>query len=365
MTILNLLWGFVTGGVSNCFLIYDRLGSVNPNLKVVSVCILRPASTGDLQPLYDQNIKTIFIKSYFDLSWTLKLKRIIQEEQVDCLFSHAHNGPMMLYLARLLHVIRLPLITTIHGYYPTPRKDVEFVWMRYLRQDWVKKIIFVDQITPTIIQSKGVQKEKMAVVHNGIDKNVPCIDDDDHPLLMNPGISIVSASRLVDLKGLNYLIEALGLLNQRGYGFHYYCIGDGPEYQSLRNLVSSLRIDDKVSFVGYQRNVASWLENCDIYVLPSLFEAHSLAILEAMRAKKAIVATDVGGNPESIRNEIDGLLVPSKDPIALADALQKMIESEELRIKLGTNAYERFLNGFTIDTMMKNLASEILKTDLN
>jgi len=363
MTILNLLWGFVTGGVSNCFLIYDRLGEANPDLKVVSVCVLRPASTGDITPLLNQNIKLIYINSYFDLSWIKQLRKIICEEKVDCLFSHAHNGPMMLYLTRLLHCIRLPLITTIHGYYPTPRKDVEFVWMRYLKQDWVKKIIFVDNVTPTIVQSKGVPSEKMVVVHNGIDAEYK--EEEKAPFVNDGCTSIITASRLVELKGLNYLIEALGLLSRKGLNFHYYCIGDGEEELSLKRLVASLKIEDKVTFVGYQRNVAQWLSQCDIYALPSLCEAHSLAILEAMRAKKAIVATNVGGNPESIRNEIDGLLVSAKDSEALANALQRVIVSKELRQRLGTNAYDRFMKEFTIDTMMRNLANEILNTDLN
>ena len=93
-------------------------------------------------------------------------------------------------------------------------------------------------------------------------------------------------------------------------------------------------------------------------------EFHSIAILEAMRAQKAIVATNVGGNPESLRDEKDALLVPSMDIEALANALTRLITNPELRNSLSKNAYEQFRKRFTIDVMMKNLTHEILTTRL-
>ena len=104
------------------------------------------------------------------------------------------------------------------------------------------------------------------------------------------------------------------------------------------------------------------MESCDVFALPSLEEFHSIAILEAMRAKKAIVATNIGGNPESLRDEQDALMVPSKDPEALAGALIRLLTSQELRTKLSNSAYERFKKHFTIDVMMRNLAREITAT---
>ena len=103
-----------------------------------------------------------------------------------------------------------------------------------------------------------------------------------------------------------------------------------------------------------------WLAICDVFALPSLEEYHSIAILEAMRARKAIVATNIGGNPESLRDERDALMVPSMDAEALANALERVLTQPALRENLAESAHTRFLENFTIDVMKKNLAREIL-----
>ncbi len=107
--------------------------------------------------------------------------------------------------------------------------------------------------------------------------------------------------------------------------------------------------------MGYQNNIPEWLATWDIFVLPSLFEYHSIALLEAMRAGKAIIATTVGGNEESVTNHVEALTIPSKDSIALSEALIKLIENPQLRKKIGENARKRFLIEFTENTMKKNL----------
>ena len=132
-------------------------------------------------------------------------------------------------------------------------------------------------------------------------------------------------------------------------------IGEGPELENLKNRTIELQLDSYVSFIGYQHNIPQWLAACDIFVLPSLNECHSIAILEAMRAGKAIIATEVGGNGESIENNLSGLLVPAKNCNVLADVLYKLISDEKLRKTLGENARKRFLHLFTEEVMQQNL----------
>ena len=132
-------------------------------------------------------------------------------------------------------------------------------------------------------------------------------------------------------------------------------IGERPELRPLKTKAKTLGIDDVIDFPGYQSNIASWLAHADIFLMPSLSEAHSIGLLEAMRAGKAIVATHVGGNPESIRNGIDGILVPAQNAEALAEGIKKLLESKELRSSLGQSARQRFLDNFTEDQMKANL----------
>ena len=100
-----------------------------------------------------------------------------------------------------------------------------------------------------------------------------------------------------------------------------------------------------------------WLNSADIFAITSFQENHSIALLEAMRAGKAIVATTVGGNGESITDGIDGLLVPPADSVALADALRKLLSDRSLRERLGQNARNRFEKEFTETAMMMGLVN--------
>lgn len=128
----------------------------------------------------------------------------------------------------------------------------------------------------------------------------------------------------------------------------------------MRNLARELGVEELICFEGYQDNVPAWLKAWDIFCLPSLQENHSIALLEAMRAGKAIVCTSVGGNPETVEDGKEALVVPARNSEAIADALVKLIESESLRKKMGHDARERFLRNFTEDIMKKKLC-EVLK----
>ena len=169
-------------------------------------------------------------------------------------------------------------------------------------------------------------------------------------------ISIGLASRLDSVKGIEYLLQAIPLVKAKTKNpFKVYILGDGPLEKKLIQISQKLNINDSIVFLGYQNNIPEWLATWDIFVLPTLFEYHSIALLEAMRAGKAIIATTVGGNEESVTNHVEALTIPSKDSIALSEALIKLIENPQLRKKIGENARKRFLIEFTENTMKKNL----------
>ena len=215
--------------------------------------------------------------------------------------------------------------------------------------------ISVAEYSRQYLISKGVPAQKVVTVHNGI-KDIPT----PQPIEMQHDVvNIITASRIDKVKGLSYMMEAVELLKQRGLGFHYYMIGEGPELDGMKRICKEKHLQDVVSFEGFQSNVPEWLAATDIFALPSLYEYHSIAVLEAMRAGKAIVATTVGGNGESITNNKQGLMVPAADSKALANALERMVSDTDLRTRLSENAFNRFEHEFTEDAMKKNLVSVI------
>jgi glycosyltransferase involved in cell wall biosynthesis len=135
--------------------------------------------------------------------------------------------------------------------------------------------------------------------------------------------------------------------------------GTGRLLISLKKMVHDLKLDDKVIFKGRVPHgiLPKYYALCDMCVVPSLFESFGLVVLEAMSMKKPVVATNVGGIPEIIKNNINGLLVKPNDTDALAEAMDKVLQDQRLGIRLGTNARRDIERNFNLDRMIQQTAS--------
>lgn len=367
MIIYNLIWGFTTGaGIDKCYLQYHDIASGHENIEVYSACVNVKSFNTDLELLKNLDIKIIDINSQFDFSWLKKVEENIKEVKPDIFFTHGFNGAIMALLLRYFKGVNLPLVTTYHGLYHAPtskKKILEPIYnglSRFVYKNLSKQTICVEHMSRHFLIEKGVPENKLVTIHNGLKPiskqqkiDLKSFDIQDENLI------ILTASRITEVKGLNYLLQAIAdIKNKTKILFTYVMIGDGPDIPKLKQMAVELNILDFVSFIGYQNNIASWLESADIFALPSLHEYHSIALLEAMRCGKAIVASNVGGNGESVRDQKEGLLIPSKNVNELSIALLKLLENSTLRTKYGKAAKERFENNFTEKVMKR----KILKT---
>lgn len=358
MKVLNLIWGFTLGaGIDKCFMTYARLGEVDSQVEVKSVCINLLNLNSHLEPLQEIGAEFIDIENRKDFSWVKKLKKLIDKEQPDVIFTHGFNGAIVVMIERLIMGVKIKAVFTYHGLYNPPTFSRKFLTPLYNGLPiWIYKhiaarVISVSDDSGRQLTERGVLSEKVVTVYNGI----PSHYSEKKVQMSCDVVNLVSCSRIDAIKGLDKLLQALARLKDKGLRFHYYMIGEGPELDSLKKLCSDLQLVDSVSFPGYQTNIAEWLNAADIFTITSYQENHSIAVLEAMRAGKAIVATNVGGNGESIRDGVDGLLVPAGDTDALASALEKLLSDNALRCELGSNAKNRFEALFTEEAMMRNL----------
>lgn len=366
MKILNVIWAFSTGGIGKLFLTYADLGTCDPELEMISVCIDLQNCVYDREPLRDSNIRIIPIKNRRDFSWIKGLDKIANEVKPDMIFCHGFNGPIISKIAALkCENLRIPMVCTYHGLYnpPTfgkrPIANIINKLQAWMYKKYATSVILVAKYSGEYLIKQGVPEDKMAVIYNGIAEKIPV----GKPVqLSHSGIGIGFAGRLDAIKGLRYLIDAIPLIvKHTNLQFHIYIIGDGPEKGTLLNQVETLGVQGYISFEGYQDNIAQWLDSWDVFCLPSLQENHSIALLEAMRAGKAIVCTNVGGNPETVEHDKEAIVISPKNSAILADSLTKVICSPEFRNRLGKNAKARFENSFTEDIMKKKLC-EILKS---
>ena len=366
MRILNLMWGFNLGGIGKCFLTYAKLGETDPRLEIKTVCINLQNIQFDLSPLYEIGAETIDIRNRRDISWIWKLRKLLKSYKPDAVFTHGFNGPVLILVERLLGD-RTPLLCSYHSEYQAPtrsRKLLEPVFnrsMHLIYRTIATGVFTVCEPASRFLQTCGVPEKKLSCIHNGLPEQTPSGGSIERPGICDNKLVLGIASRLDPIKGIEDLLDAISLL--RDLPVHLLILGSGPSEEGLQKKTAELSLQDRVSFLGYQSNIPGWLKVFDIFVLPSHSENHSLGLLEAMRAGLPIVATDVGGNGESVRDRQEALLVPPREPEALAKAIRELASDPELRARLGQNARKRFLAEFTEARMCRNLADWLLRFD--
>ena len=144
--------------------------------------------------------------------------------------------------------------------------------------------------------------------------------------------------RLSSEKGLEFLLQAFSQAIAKGMQAHLMLVGKGPELSNLRALTQRLGLEQFVSFCGHQESLAGYYEALDILILPSISEGLPNVVLEAMVFEKPVIATRVGSVPDVITHQVDGLLVPAGDAVALAQALYELSQSAEKRSQIGSLA---------------------------
>ncbi|MCD6565654.1 MAG: glycosyltransferase family 4 protein [Bacteroidales bacterium] len=317
--------------------------------------------------------KKIIIKSRLDLSWLKRVAGEIDCIRPDLLMTHGSNGHIAAMLTGILTRHPARKVCSYHGQYHAPsrgRKPLEKLF-DFLTQYFVRNVAFstvsVSEYSKNYLVSKGIDSQKIRVIHNGISQ-YPNVSSkrarerlraewkvDEQEILL--GV----VSRLDPIKGISYLIEAFTCLTERTERLKLAVIGTGNLFDSLKEEINRKGLTDRVIFTGFRSDVDDCLAALDVFILPSLAENHSIALLEAMRAQKPIIATDVGGNTESVRHEREAIVIPPADSHALCMAIERLVNDRQLMRRLSKAAHERFQQKFTTEQMVKKTADWMIE----
>jgi glycosyltransferase involved in cell wall biosynthesis len=239
-------------------------------------------------------------------------------------------------------------------------------YLFYLRlEDFLSQ--FADWIIPNSYSGKdylikrGHNPERIKVIYNGInsqrlqpDAAKAAMIRKNMALPENGTVIGISAS-LIPLKDHETFLKAAQIVHDAAPQARFAILGDGPLKSSLTELAGSLGISPYVTFFGNQVEVSDYLTAFDILCLSSAQpEGCSNAILEAMVLGKPVVATDTGGNKELVEHNQTGLLVPIKDPRAMADAIISLIMKPELAAQMGQRGKESVKTRFSLEVMVDN-----------
>lgn len=222
-----------------------------------------------------------------------------------------------------------------------------FLQLRALSRGVDRYIAVSNDIAGELVERFRWPAAKVEVVHNAVD--IERFDVEAPPGLRDRLIGgngrplVLTLGRLDEQKGYPVLLEAATLLPDVVFAL----AGEGPERSSLQALAGRLGVAERVRFLGHRTDIPQLLAASDVFALPSLYEGTSLAVLEAMAARRAVVSSAIGGTEELIDDGVSGLLVPPGDAPALADALGRLLEDPGLRESLAARARKRVETSFT------------------
>ena len=178
---------------------------------------------------------------------------------------------------------------------------------------------------------------------------------------------VVVLSRLTRTKGLEHFLEAAAIVAARVPTARFLIVGDvapvdGDAYkQELERYVFRLGVGQRVVFTGFRLDVSEVLAEASVSVLPSLSEGLSNVLLESMAAGVPVVATRVGGNPEAVEEDVTGLLVPPRDPAALAEAICRLLDNHGLASRFVQAGRQRVVERFSLERMVQETERLYLK----
>lgn len=307
------------------------------------------------------------------LPFTRRLRRLIRDERISLV--HVNDPRAAVMAVPAARLARRPVVAHLRGEWPFSKKA------RFLFEKAADRIIPVSQGAWRSLSPNG--RRKAVVVYNGIGTPNPSSDRPFLGALRDRGVCVVGCfASVVPFKGQHHLVEAIGLLNARGWRERtaFICVGDLPQgYEWYRERLAErcreLGIDN-LTFAGWQDDPFAFYPRVDLTVLPSVtyermdvdgkeievrgHEGFPRTHLEAMRFGRPIVGTSISGVPEQVADGETGILVPPGDPAALADALERLIASPELRERMGRAGRERVQRLFSTEAYVQG-AMEVFR----
>jgi len=290
-----------------------------------------------------------------DYLTSLKLRRLIKNKRIDIVHSHTTHALVDAVLCKLA-TPGLKVIHTFHfGNYP--HLGGRMLWMERVCSRLTDRLVAVGEFQRQQIKSVfRLRDEAVGTVLNGVRPPVPGSGDPEFRARVGAGgkILVGTIATLIEQKGLRDLLSVARRVRETRDDVRFVVVGDGHLRAELERLRRDLGLDDTVVFYGWLRNAAALaLPAFDIYFQPSLWEAMSISILEAMAAGKAIVSTSVGETPKVIEDHAQGVLFQPGDVNGMADAISTLAIDPRARQRLGDAAAQRVAERFTVGHMAR------------
>ncbi|MBN2453900.1 MAG: glycosyltransferase family 4 protein [Candidatus Omnitrophica bacterium] len=356
MKVLQITTHFNVGGITNYILTLSRALAGKDIQTVVF------SSGGDMEAELSKSgipHRKVGIKTKFELAPKViaagfKAAAIIKNENIDII--HAHTRVSQVAAAIASRFTGVPYVTTCHGYFKKR--------LRGILDTWGMKVIAISGAVRKHLEADlGVDAGRIALIYSGVDaaKFSHGYSQDEiisakRSLGLKGGPVIGAIGRLSPVKGHEFLLRAMKDIIAAKPGAQCLIIGDGEERSRLESLAGSSGIDSSVKFVESCPDTHKYLSLMDVFIFPSIKEGLGIALLEALAAGRACVASRIGGIENIIEDGRNGLLVGVADPAAIAAAVKTLLGDEGLRKRMGAEGRALVAAKFTLDSMAVKIA---------
>jgi L-malate glycosyltransferase len=321
----------------------DSLGALGAQLRAEGVSVVTLGRRPGLDP---------------GLAW--RFARELRRRRIEVIHAHQYTPFFYAACANALTAFSARLIFTEHGrHYPDivsgRRRLLNRLVFRHLADD----INAVCQFSArSLAQADGFVGRSIPVIANGVDvARYQAVHDRD-AIRDRLGLArgrqyVLHIARFHPVKDHRLLVESFAMVAAVHSEADLLLVGDGPLRPEIEQQVGALGLSSRVRFLGIRPDVPDLLAIADVFALPSLSEAASLTLMEAMASGLPVVVTDVGGNPELVTHGVEGLLIPRRDARAGAEALRTLLSDPSLRARMGQEAAARARSLYRLDTTIQ------------
>lgn len=297
------------------------------------------------------------IRSEFDIISILHLAILMRGRK--CSLAHFHDAHAVAVGSAAASLAKVPL-RVISRRVDFPMRKNFFSRRKYIKN--IDAVVAISEGVKKVLLDGGLPSELVEVIPSGIDftpyqeslssdylRREFRFADDDYLVGM--------VAHLADHKGHKYLIRAAKILREHAPRIKIIIVGEGPLRLELRKEARESKVEDLVFFLGFREDVPQILSSLDVFVLSSYLEGLGSSIMDAMACRLPVVATRTGGIPEVVIHRKTGLLVPPRNPSALAKAILMLYNDRELASRLKEEGYRVVHQRFSSEAMADRMVA--------
>jgi len=337
-------------------------GLAKRGFEVLVVSITPIGKVGEMMQQGGVRVLSLELRFKYNLLVFWRLFKVLKKEKPDILHTHLFHADILgRIVGKLAGVPRV--ITTVHNI-NIGGSFREFL-MRMTRNFSDYNIAVANIVLKNSKKKKIINEKNSSVIYNGIDfKKFPIKNKKDLRKELNLSENkkiFISVGSLTKQKGYGYLLDPVKKINSNTI---FFILGEGSERSFLEEKIAKNNLINRVILTGNVSNVNDYLQAADAFIMPSLWEGFSIALLEAVATGKVIIATKVGGNSEIIEDGVSGFLVESANAEALAEKIKYVLSlTEDERKRIGENARKTVEEKFSLEKIIskyENLYNELL-----